>query len=122
MTEEIPKENKETLTDPIQPKQKNDNETQTEKHHEISQEIDLKFKNKIKKTKEIEIQTDIEKELPKEREEKVINKIINETEILSASITSSKAAGIGTMKKTIAASRYNATKIYALFTALYLLL
>lgn len=78
MTEEIPKENKETLTDPIQPKQKNDNETQTEKHHEISQEIDLKFKNKIKKTKEIEIQTDIEKELPKEREEKVINKIINE--------------------------------------------
>ena len=47
-----------------------------------------------------------------------LNNIINDMEMFSASITSSKAAGIGKMKNTIAASKYNATPIYAFFTAL----
>ena len=49
---------------------------------------------------------------------KTLNKIISAMEMFSASITSSKAAGIGKMKNTIAASKYNATPIYAFFTAL----
>lgn len=81
---EILKENKKTLTDPIQPKEINDNETQTEKRHEIAQEIDINFNRKIKKTKEKEAQTEIEneKELSKERKEKEkINNEISKKEV-----------------------------------------
>ena len=47
-----------------------------------------------------------------------LNNIINAMEMFSASITSNNPLGIGKMKKTIAASKYNAIPIYAFFTAL----